>query len=106
MPSLKETVQNGGHYPDEGGLPFEELFRYLELVRHCRSRGNILLVEGAERHLIAVFEGQTLSRMVEVTPEEAYLVGTRQRFISGLVRRQMEYNRHHNPPQYLSELST
>jgi hypothetical protein len=41
-----------------GKVPFEEVFRYVELIRHLKTpTQTVVLVESGERQYLAVFEG-------------------------------------------------
>lgn len=87
-------------------MPFEELFRYVELIHECRAEDkSFLLVENQDKHYLGVFGEGQLQKMIEVTQEEGYLISQRQKFLDLLQRRQQEYNERHHTNERLSEVS-
>lgn len=66
----------------------------------------LVLVESAEKHFLAVFEGNELAKMIEVSLEEAYLINKRQTFIASLQERQRVFNENNGTKQQLSEIAT
>lgn len=86
MPTLREVIEAPNDVLPPGKVPFEELFRYVELIRHLKTPSQtVVLVESGERHFLAVFEGSSLEKLVEVSLEEAFLVSRRQSFVAGLL---------------------
>lgn len=79
----------------------------MELVRHLRTpTQTVVLVESGERHYLAVFEGSSLEKMVEVSLEEAFLVSRRQPFVASLQEKQRQFNARGGQSEQLSEVST
>lgn len=63
-------------------------------------------MESGERHYLAVFEGPSLQKMVEVSLEEAFLVSKRQAFVANLQERQRQFNARNGKSERLSEIAT
>jgi hypothetical protein len=106
VPSLREVIETPNEVLAPGKVPFEELYRYVELIRELRSLKNtLILVESGEKHFLAVFEGSEVSKMIEVSLEEAYLINRRQTFIANLLEKQQQYNQSQGTHQALSEIA-
>jgi hypothetical protein len=61
VPSLREVIEAPYDVLPPGKVPFEELFRYDELIKHLKTpTQTVVLVESVERHYLAVFEGPRL----------------------------------------------
>jgi hypothetical protein len=61
VPSLREVIEAPHDVLPPGKVPFEELFRYVELIKHLKTpTQTVVLVESVERHYLAVFEGPRL----------------------------------------------
>jgi len=88
VPSLREVLAQYNQILPSQRVPFEELFRYIELVQQCKLGSQLMLLENYDKRFLAIFDrGGELDRMTEITQEEAFLISQRHKFMEQLRQR-------------------
>jgi hypothetical protein len=55
VPSLQEVLSQNPQSLPAQKVPFDELYRYVELVHEVRNGGQQMLVQNDEQHFLAIF---------------------------------------------------
>ena len=97
IPSLREVLAQQNQLQPPQRVPFDELFRYVELVRECRLGSQLMIVSNEDKKFLAVFDqlGE-VDRIAEISQEEALLLVQRQKFIGQLNNKEQQYSQSHN----------
>lgn len=55
VPSLQEVLNDYKQVLPSQNLPFEELFRYIQLVKECRQGSQLMLINNEHKQYLAIF---------------------------------------------------
>lgn len=55
VPTLKEVLENYNKVLPQQKVAFDELFRYVQLVKECRSGRQLILIEQEDKRFLGIF---------------------------------------------------